>query len=215
MTEPQTKSASEEERDRRIAELEARMSRRRVGVRPVAAVMAIAVGVALFTMQWRDLSYFLSPSVPLTLGAEGAYRFEALGSNRYAQVHGVPTVRGAYERVEGGLFVLVGLRDSPFVVRREALPGEQWTEGRPPPQPDQRPFAVRGRLLAQDDAPRYRDALALMQQMGEVQPHEGRLWLLVEGERPGADRGLMLVALALVSFVVLNAMLLVRGLKRR
>ena len=215
MSEPRPKSPTEEERDRRIAELEARLSRRRVGVRPVAALMAIAVGLTLLGMQWRDLSYFLSPDVPLTLGAEGAYRFEALVSNRYAQVHGVPTARGAYERADGGLYVLVGLRDSPFVVRRSALPGEQWTEGRPPPQPDQRPFAVRGRLLAQEDTPRYRDALALLERMGEVQPHEGRLWLLVEGERPGADRGLLLVSLALVTFVVLNAMLLVRGLKRR
>ncbi len=215
MSELRPTSAAEEARERRIAELEARLSRRRVGVRPMAAAMAIAVALVLLGMQWRDLSYFLSPGVPLTLGAEGAYRFEALGSNRYAQVHGVPTARGAYERADGALYVLVGLRDSPFVVRRPALPGEQWTEGRPPSQPDQRPFGVRGRLLAQEDAPRYRDALALMERMGEVQPHDGRLWLLIEGERPGADRGLLLVSLALVCFVVLNAMLLVRGLKRR
>ncbi|ABF90691.1 hypothetical protein MXAN_2628 [Myxococcus xanthus DK 1622] len=215
MSEQLPQSPSEEARARRIAELEFRLSRRRVGVRPMAAVMAIAVGLVLLGMQWKDLSYFLSPSVPLTLGAEGAYRFEALVSNRYAQVHGVPTVRGAYERADGALYVLVGLRDSPFVVRRPALPGEQWTDGRPPPQPDQRPFAVRGRLLAQADARRYRDALALMERMGELQPRDGRLWLLIEGERPGTDRGLLLVCLALVTFVVLNAMLLVRGLKRR
>ncbi|HZI15368.1 MAG TPA: hypothetical protein VE153_33660, partial [Myxococcus sp.] len=92
---------------------------------------------------------------------------------------------------------------------------EEWREGRPPPQPDQTPFAVRGRLLAEADAPRYRDALALLRKLGEVQPHEGKLWLLVEGERPGADRGLVLVCGLLLAFIAFNAVLLVKGLRRR
>jgi hypothetical protein len=215
MREPPPTSPEQEERDRRIAELEARLARRRVGVKPVSALLGIAVALVLLGMQWRDLAYFFSPRAPLTLGAEGAYRYEALTSNRYAQVHGVPTVRGAYERDgDGTLYVLVGLRESPFVVRRGALSGEQWTPGRPPPQPDQRPFAVRGRLLAEDEAPRYREALALLRGMGEVQPHGGKLWLLLEGEPPGADRGRVLVSLALLAFIALNAVLLVKGLRR-
>jgi len=208
-------SPEQEERDRRIAELEARLARRRVGVKPWVALLAMGVAGVLLGMQWRDVSYFFSPRVPLTLGVEGAYRHEALASNRYAQVHGIPTARGAYERADGGLYVLVGLRESPFVVRRGALSGEQWTSGRPPPQPDQRPFAVRGRLLSEEDAPRYREALALLRRMGELQPHEGKLWLLVEGEQPGADRGLVVVALALLAFLALNAVLLLKGLRRR
>jgi hypothetical protein len=213
MSEPLPTSPEQEERARRIAELEARLARRRVGVKPVSALVAIAVALVLLGMQWWDLAYFFSPSEPLTLGSEGAYRYEALDSNRYAQVHGMPTVRGAYERGgDGVLYVLVGLRESPFVVRRPALPGETWTPGRPPPQPDQRPFAVRGRLLVEDEAPRHREALALLRSMGEVQPRDGKLWLLVEGQRPGADRGLVLVALALLAFIALNAVLLVKGL---
>jgi hypothetical protein len=215
MSEPLSPSTEQEARDRRIAELEARLSRRRVGVKPMAALLAIAVALALLGMQRRELAYFFSPRAPLTLGAEGAYRYDALVSNRYAQVHGIPTSRGAYERADGGLYVLVGLRDSPFVVRRGALSGEEWTPGRPPPQPDQRPFAVRGRLLAEEDAPRYREAFALLRSMGEVQPQAGKLWLLVEGEQPGADRGRVLVALALLAFIALNAVLLVKGLRRR
>ncbi|WP_426746874.1 hypothetical protein VZQ01_03220 [Myxococcus faecalis] len=216
MIEPSSSSASARaERDLRIAELEARLARRRVGVRPLAAVLGIMVSLALLAMQRRELAYVFSPAAPLTLGVEGDYRFDALVSNRYAQVHGIPTARGAYEREGGATFVLVGLRESPFVVRRLALPGEDWVEGRPPPSPDSRPFAIRGRLLAQEDAPRYRDALALLKGMGELQPHEGRLWLLIEGERPGEDRGRVLVALALLAFAVLNAVLLVRGLTRR
>ncbi|MCP3141226.1 hypothetical protein [Pyxidicoccus xibeiensis] len=215
MSEPLPTTSAQEERDRRIAELEARAARRRVGVKPLAALMAIAVALALLGMQRRELAYFFSSRTPLTLGAEGAYRYDALVSNRYAQVHGVPTARGGYERSDGTLYVLVGLRESPFVVRRGALSGEEWTPGRPPPQPDQRPFAVRGRLLAEEDAPRYRDGLALLRSLGEVQPHAGKLWLLIEGEQPGADRGLVLVALALLAFIAFNAVLLVKGLRRR
>jgi hypothetical protein len=74
---------------------------------------------------------------------------------------------------------------------------------------------VRGRLLSEEDAPRYREALALLRRMGELQPHEGKLWLLVEGEQPGADRGLVLVALALLAFLALNTVLLIKGLRRR
>lgn len=213
--EPSLPSPEQEARDRRIAELEARLARRRVGVKPWVALLAMGVAGVLLGMQWRDVAYFFSSRTPLTLGVEGAYRHEALASNRYAQVHGIPTVRGAYEQGGDTLFVLVGLRESPFVVRRGALPGEEWREGRPPPQPDQTPFAVRGRLLAEEDAPRYRDALALLRKLGEVQPHEGRLWILIEGERPGEDRGLVLVCGLLLAFIAFNAVLLVKGLRRR
>jgi hypothetical protein len=221
MSQPPTEPESElllarEERERRIEELEARLARRgRTGVKPGVALAGLLLGLALLAVQWRELAWFFSPRTPLTLGAEGAYRFDSLASNRSAQVHGIPTTRGAYEREGGAFFVLVGLRDSPFVVRRAPLPGERWEQGRPPPQPDQTPFAIRGRLLAEEDAPRYREAFALLRRLGEVQPRDGRLWLLVEGERPGADRGRMLVALGLLAFVTVNAALLARGLRRR
>ncbi len=215
MSEPSFPTPEQEARDQRIAELEARLARRRVGVKPWVALVAIAVALVLLGMQRGDLAYFFSPGTPLTLGAEGAYQYEALVSNRYAQVHGVPSVRGAYERSGDALYVLVGLRESPFVVRRIAPPGEQWPPGRPPPHPDQPPFAVRGRLLVEEDAPRYREALALLRSMGEVQPHEGRLWLLVEGERPRGDRGLVLVSLLLLALIAGIAVLLVKGLRGR
>ncbi|MDC0715013.1 hypothetical protein POL68_41575 [Stigmatella sp. ncwal1] len=204
----------QEERERRIAELEARLARRpRSAVRPPMALLALGVSVALLVMQRRELAYLFSPRTPLSLGVEGDYRPEALISNRYAQVHGVPAAHGAYEREGDALYVLVGLRESPFVVRRPALPGEEWIAGRPPP-PDPRPFAVRGRLLAEEDAPRYRDAFALLREKGELQPREGRLWLVVEGQRPGEDWGRAGVALLLAAFAAANVMLLVRGLRR-
>ncbi|MFY2563729.1 hypothetical protein ACN469_39435 [Corallococcus terminator] len=213
MNESPSSSLAQAERDARIAELESRLARRRVGVRPLASVMGIVVSLSLLVMQRRELAYFFSSPVPLTLGVEGDYRFDALASNRYAQVHGVPTARGAYEQDGSALLVLVGLRESPFVVRRPALPGEDWVPGRPPPPPDSRPFGIRGRLLSEAEAPRYQDALALLRSMGELQPHEGKLWLLIEGERPGEDRGRLLTCLALLAFAVLNAALLYKALK--
>lgn len=204
-----------EEREQRIAELEARLAKRaRGGVKPSVALVAIAVSLSLLWMQRRELLYFVSPSTPLSLGAEGEYRYEALVSNRYAQLHGIPTAHGAYERDGDAVYVLVGLLKSPFVVRRPALPGEDWAAGKTPPRPDPRPFAVRGRLLAEEDAPRYQEAFALLRSKGELQPLRGRLWIIVEGDRPWQDWGRMMVALLLVLFTVANAVFLARGLRR-
>jgi hypothetical protein len=204
-----------EERERRIAELEARQARRpRSHLRAPVALVAMGVASALFFMQWREALYFFSSSEPLSLGAEGEYRYPELVSNRYVQLHGLPTATGAYEWDGTQVFVLVGLRDSPFVVRRPALPGEDWAPGRKAPQPNQRPFAVRGRLLAEQDAPRYRDAFQLLRAKGELQPLNGRLWLVVEGQRPGEDWGRLGVSLLLVLIIAANAAFLVRGLRR-
>jgi hypothetical protein len=205
-----------EERERRIAELEARQARRpRSPLRAPVALVGIGVAAALLVMQWREVGYFFSPRTPLSLGAEGEYRYEALASNRYAQLHGVPTTYGAYERDGDAVFVLVGLRDSPFVVRRPALKGEEWTQGQKPPRPDQRPFAVRGRLLSEEDASRYHEAFELMRSKGQVQPLQGRLWIIIEGQRPGEDLGRLAVTLLLVLVIAANGLFLVQGLRRR
>jgi hypothetical protein len=208
-------SRLQEERDERIAELEARLRRRGVGVRAPVMVLAMVVGGVLLGMLWKDLAYFFSSRTPLTLGAEGAYRYEALESNRYVQVHGIPTARGAYGREGEDVYVVVGLRDSPFLVRRRALPGEEWAPGKTPRQPDQRPFGVRGRLLAEEDAGRYREGFKLLRELGEVQPRGGGLWMVVEGDRPGADVGVPFVALVLLTFMLGNAALLLRSLERK
>ncbi len=204
-----------EERERRIAELESRLERRpRSPLRAPVSLVAIGVAAALFVMQWREVQYFFSPRAPLSLGVEGDYRYPELVSNRYVQLHGIPTAYGAYERDGDAVFVLVGLRESPFVVRRPALPGEEWAPGRKPPQPNQRPFAVRGRLLAEQEASRYRDAFELLRAKGEVQPLQGRLWIVIEGQRPGEDFGRLAVALLLVFIIAINGLFLVRGLRR-
>jgi hypothetical protein len=204
-----------EERERRIAELEARLARRpRSPLRAPVALVGIGVAVALLVMQWREVRYFFSPRTPLSLGAEGEYRYSELVSNRYAQLHGIPTSHGAYERDGDAVFVLVGLRDSPFLVRRPALSGEDWAPGKRPPRPDQRPFAVRGRLLAEADAARYKDAFELLRAKGEVQPLDGRLWIVIEGQRPGEDLGRLAVTALLVLVIAANVLFLVRGLRR-
>jgi hypothetical protein len=203
-----------EERERRIAELEARQARRpRSPLRAPVSLVAIGVAAALLGMQWREVHYFFSPREPLSLGVEGDYRYPELVSNRYVQLHGIPTAAGAYERDGDAVFVLVGLRESPFVVRRPALPGEEWAPGRKPPPPNPRPFAVRGRLLAEQDASRYRDAFELLRSKGEVQPLRGQLWIVIEGQRPGEDYGRLAVALLLVFIIAINGLFLVRRLR--
>jgi hypothetical protein len=204
-----------EERERRIAELEARLRHRRLGVRVPVMLVALGVSGVLLGMLWPDVAYFFSPRTPLTLGTEGAYRYEQLESNRYVQVHGIPTARGAYGLDGEAVYVVVGLQESPFLVRRQALPGEEWAPGRVPRQPDQRPFGVRGRLLSEEAARGYGEGFELLRELGEVQPREGRLWLIVEGERPGADTGVLLVALVLVAFMLGNGGLLLLALRLR
>jgi hypothetical protein len=202
----------QQDRSERIAELEARLQRRVARrIPPSVALTALVVGAALLWMMRLELAYFFSPSTPLTLGHEGDYRYELLASNRYVQLHGVPTARAAWLGAGEEGAVIVGLRESPFLVLRAALPGEEWKPGQPPPPPDSTPFAVRGRLLAEEQAARYTEALALHRQWGEVQPYQGRLWLLVQGERPGSELGLLAVASLILLFMALNAMWLWRA----
>lgn len=205
-----------QQRDERIAELETRIRRRSpVGVKAPVALLAVLAGVAMIALQWQDVSCFFSSRTPIDLGSEDGYRFEALTSNRYAQVHGIPTLRGAYWRDRDRTYIVLGLRGTPLLVRREALPGEEWLPGKPPPQPNQSPFAVRGRLLAQVDASRHREAFDTLRAMGEVRPRDGQMWILLEGQRPGADSGVLLSVLGLALFIAVNAYFLWRALSHR
>jgi hypothetical protein len=210
------KAELQAEREARIQQLEQRLERRSgVGVKVPVAVAAILMSVLLLYAERLELAYLFAPRAPLKLGHEGEYRFDELRSNRYAQVHGIPTARGTYAREGDETYVVVGLRDTPLLVRRRALPQEEWSPGTTPPQPDQRPFAVGGRLLAQGDADRYRDGFAKHLAFGETRPLNGQLWILLEGERPGGDRGGLLFALALLLFAGLNTWFLYRELRHR
>lgn len=207
------------DREQEIAARERRLSGRSpVGVAAPVAALAMVLGVlALWVFQRQDLAYFFSPVEPVVLGREGEYRFDLLESNRYVQVHGVPTSRGLYAPEKDGSRVIVGLRDTPILVRRKALPGEEWDPGKgKPPQPDQRPFAAAGRLLSVDAAPSYAsEAARTLSEGDEVRPREGKMWILLMGERPRQDRGLLLISLALVTFVLLNAWFLAQNVRHR
>ena len=201
-------SGTGKDRDERIAELEARLDRRNpVGVMPPVAALALLGTLAVLWLDKRDLDYFLSERAPLSLGAEGDYHFERLTSGRYAEIHGLPTGRGVYGSERGGTWVVVGLRETPVLVKRPTLPTERWKEGAPPPQPDQRPFAVRGRLLSRADAGRLSPAFEKMEQLGELKPK----WILEEGVRPGADLISVATFGGLSAFALLNAWLLIRS----
>ncbi len=205
-----------QERDQRIAELEARIRRSSaVGVKIPVALMAIGVSATLLVLDRKDTAYFFAPRSPIDLGSEGQYRPERLQSNRYAQLHGMPTLRGAYWRDRDSTFVVVGVLGTPILVRRRALAGEDWKAGSTPPQPNQRPFAVRGRLLSANDGPQYRDAFATFAAMGEMPAGAEGLWLLLEGERPGSKIRALLTSVALVLFLLVNAAILWQAIEER
>jgi hypothetical protein len=199
--------------DEALAELQRRSARSTLGIRAPVALAGLAM-VGLLAWQGRaDVAYFFSPREPLTLGAEGAYRLDSLQPNRYIQLHGVPTQRGLYVDESGRPSVIVGLRDSPFLVKRGPLPGEERVPGRPPPRPDQRPLGVRGRLLSRDDAPAFAAAFEQLRDFGEVQPLKGELYLVVQGDQPGRDVALALAMGILSAFAAFNAWVLTRAVR--
>ena len=207
----------EEERERAIREMEEGLRRPRLGIRWPTALLAIvlALGMAAWHRLDRELAYFFSPKEPITLGSEGDYHFDLLRSNRYAQIHGIPTTIGTFSRHGSTVRVTVGLQGTPVLVHRATLPTEDWPENRPPSPVDQRPFGIRGRLVMEDDAPLFREAFDRLGQLDSVTRHDGKLWLLLEGERPRGDAGTLLIFGLLFAFVMLNVWLGVRDLAAR
>lgn len=199
-----------EDRDRRIAELEAKLARpTNVGVTPLVAAVALAFSAYLIWGQRSDLDYqFTAPTEPIDLGAEGAYRFDLAQSNRYVQLHGTPSVRGWFWVERNTTVVAIGVVDTPVILRRPTLPTEKWTPGEPPPRPDQRPFTVKGRLLSRAEAPpKYADAFTEYEKWSGTPAK----WILLQEDKPGGDLGGQVWVAVLAAFAALNAWLLVRG----
>jgi len=189
------------ERDTRIAELEARLrSPRRAGVRFPVAVVCCLGALYLLYRELPDAAYALSAPTALTLGREGEYRFEALANNRYVQVHGTPTLSAFWGKDSQGPFLVLGLQDTPLLVRRAPL---------------QASFAVRGRLLDEAHAPAYSEAFQRGRQLSGLLPRDGKLWIVLEGERPREDFGAVFTAVLLLLFAGLNGWLALKALGRR
>lgn len=203
--------SAEEARAERIAQLERNTRRRVTGVQLPVAVLCLLGTLFLLVREAPDVAYVFARRDPVTLGSEGAYQFDRLLPNVYAQVHGVPLGTAFYGVEQGASMVLVGLRDTPVIVRRPLLSTEDWVPGRRPPPPDPRPFGVRGRLRPLEDVPGYRDSAARLQALAGLRPIDGKLWVLREGERPGEDRGPLVIALVLLGFGGLNLVLAIRG----
>jgi hypothetical protein len=211
VSEPEPLSPAEA-RAARIAELERKTRRRATGIQLPVALVCLAGAIFLLVRQAPAVAYYFGSTEPLTLGSEGSYRLEQLRSNTYVQVHGIPVRSALYGQQGRAQFTLLGLQDSPFVVRRPLLPTEARAPGQPAPPPDPRPFAVRGRLLSEEKVPAYRDAFPRLKRIAGLRPLDGRLWVILEGERPGEDRGALLVGLLLLGFAGLNVVLAVFGL---
>jgi hypothetical protein len=214
VNEPTALEERRQEQEQRIAELEAKLARpSNVGVTPLVAAVALAFALYLVWGQRADLEYqFLAPKDVVDLGAEGAYRFDLAQSNRYVQLHGVPSPRGWYFVERNTTVVALGILDTPVILRRPTLPSERWTPGQQPaPSPDPRPFTVRGRLLSRDEAPpKYADAFTEYEKWSGAPAK----WILLQEEKPGGDLGGQAWVAVLLLFAALNGWLLVRGTLR-
>jgi hypothetical protein len=212
--EPSAIDEHREERRRRIAALEAKLSRPpHVGVTPLVAAAVFAFSVFLLWGERLDIFYaFRAPTEPISLGAEGAYQFEAAQSNRYVEIHGVSTGRGWYWVERNTPVVAFGIADTPVILRRPTLATEKWNLGDSvAPRPDERPFTVRGRLLARADAPeRYHPVFEEHEKWSKTKA----AWLLLQGEKPGGDLGGQAWIVFLCVVAAVNAWLLVRGVFR-
>ena len=204
---------SESERDDFIAKLEADAQKKpRAGLLPPVAVVALVASVGLAASYFEDATYFFSSREPIELGAEGSYHFERAVTNRYAQVHGVPTVRGWYVEEAAGAFVIVGVSDTPIAVRRVTFEEENKRLGDGKrPQPRQNPFFARGRLLSRADASKYEEALR------EYDTWSGghTQWPLLAESPPGPALSRAAMIGGALAFALLNLWLLKRGLTRR
>ena len=208
---PAPAETPEQERERLIAEMEKDIRRPRVGVLPPVAAIALAGSLFLLFSMRADLAYFFSSREPIELGAEGGYHFEAAATNRYAQVHGVPSLRGWYVDETSGSYVIIGVNDTPLLVRRATFPDEARDATGKRPQPKQNPFFARGRLLSREDASRYSDVF----EQYATWSGDKVQWLLLAEQPPGGDRSVLLYGSFLVLFSLVNAWLLVRGLMLR
>ena len=56
-------------------------------------------------VQREDVAYFFSSRDPILLGIEGDYRFDRAIENRYVQLHGAPTIRGALRSTRSQLLI--------------------------------------------------------------------------------------------------------------
>jgi hypothetical protein len=189
------------------------VQRRRFRVRWPAALLGAVLASGLLWLERAELAYLLSPREPIHLGGEGRYSFERLASNRFAEIQGIPAANAAYARHGDTVYVVLGLQNSPVLVRREALPTEDWVPNRPPPRPDPRPFDARGRLLERADASEYEPAFQMLAR--DVVPRQGRLWILLEGERPGGETGTLVVWGVVAAFGLVNLWLVVLDLAGR
>lgn len=206
------------QRDERMGELESRLAKGyRITVRTPVALLALGVCFYFLWTLRGELAYQFSSKEPLTLGSEGDYHWDLLASNRYAQIHGVPTGRGVY--VQGGheTRMAVGLQQTPVLVLRSLVSGEELTSHGSPPPPNSQPMAVRGRLLREDAAGEYAQVLKQFGSTEHLPAVQGARWLLVQGPAPGRDSSAFLVATLLSLFALGNAWVFARGLlvKRR
>ncbi len=204
---------SESERDGFIAKLEADLQKKpRIGLLPPVAAVALVASLALAVSYFDDVSYFFSSRDPIELGAEGSYHFDRALTNRYAQLHGVPTVRGWYVEEAAGAFVILGVSDTPIAVRRVTFEDENKRLGDGKrPQPRQNPFFARGRLLSREQAGKYEEALREYDAWSGTKVQ----WLLLAETPPGKDWASAAIFGGLLAFAALNLWLLKRGLTGR
>lgn len=206
---PEPPSDPRDEQQKLIAAMERDLAKPGVGVLPPVAALAMVASLTLAWWMRADVEYFFSSRQPIELGAEGDYRVKDAVSNRYAQIHGTPTVRGWYTEEKEGSFVVLGVTDTNVLVKRTTFEDEnrRLPDGKRP-QPRQNPFFARGRLLSRPDAERYADVFREYEDWSGTKAD----WLLIAEQPPGKDFSNAFMFGFVLLFGLVNAWLFLRGL---
>lgn len=201
-----------DEQQKLIDQLERNLARPNVGVLPPVALLAMCAGLALAWWMRFDAEYFFSSRDPIELGAEGDYHLDRGVSNRYAQLHGVPSVRGWYVEEKEGSFVVLGVADTTVLVKRATFEDEnrRLPDGKRP-QPRQNTFFARGRLLSREDGDRYADVFREYETWSGLKAN----WILLAEQPPGRDFANVAMFSFVLLFAAVNGWLFVRGLTLR
>lgn len=179
-------------------------------------VMALGLAGYLLFGLWGELGYWIGAPARVDLGSPGAYSMDRLREDVVATIQGVPgPVANRYTRMFES-WEIVSVRGTAVLVRRAPPRNEPpLPVGKAPPPPEQKPFTATGRLLRDTSIPQYEHAFRTLAERGEASPHQGHLWVLLDGDLPRSGWKVPTALAVALFFVGFNAYSLVRYLRRK
>jgi hypothetical protein len=172
------------------------------------------VGFLLWDMS-GDIAFWAKPPKLVELGVPGSYRIEQAADGALARISGNPGGSADRFRQLGKRYEIVAIRGTSILVRREMRgPDLPLPPGRPEPPPNPSPFQAEGRLVLDSSIPAYSHAFNLLVERGDAVPHNGHLYVLLDGEKPRTGWRVPAILGGLLLLACANLWTLARYLRR-